>query len=76
MPSESEDMEHDYFDEDPSDGTRGTNDNSDIGTVDKEVESPKNCKKKVKINMVREINDLTELTLERESSKFKISNPH
>lgn len=43
LPSESEDMEHVYFDEDPSDGVRSTIADPANVTSEKIEESEKNC---------------------------------
>lgn len=70
LPSESEDMEHVYFDEDPSDGARSTIADPANVTSEKIEESENNCEtlttnrkiKPPKPIMVREINDITEFT--------------
>lgn len=70
LPSESEDMEYDYFDEDPSDGAGSTITDMVNVMVEKVQENSKVCKnqttnrkvKPPKPIMVREINDITELT--------------
>lgn len=68
LSSESEDMEHEYFDEDPTNGARST-------ITDSVTESSKNYEnqttsgniKPPKQIMVHKINDVTEFTAEVES---------